>query len=70
VDLPEIAAGDGPVEHPSPTWEQQLRHARLLLDLDRLDPDERLRRRPDRYLRLHDDPAGRLARKSKARFLL
>ena len=31
LDLPVVAAGEGPLDHPEPNFEQMLAHAKLLL---------------------------------------
>ena len=45
VDLPTISANDELPDHAEPSMAQQLRHARMLLDLETVTADERLRLR-------------------------
>jgi len=31
LNLPEIAEGEGPIDHPEPTFDEQIAHAKMLL---------------------------------------
>ena len=49
LNLPEIGPGEGPLDHPEPTFDEQIEHAKMLLAWQSGRPADQPPRQNDRF---------------------
>jgi hypothetical protein len=49
LNLPEIGPGEGPLDHPEPTFDEQIAHAKMLLAWKNGHPNDHPPRQTERF---------------------